>query len=831
MENEPVGDSFWLFPWRTNRVYDAIEGKHFLMPSEFVVRVTAGNSTLDIPAILVQSGADAPKKFRAGKKTDGSHLLLTGDRDFYATLSADTTQAQRSALTASKGRYVSVVFAGRTAVRRLLGDLKLAAEAAPSAPGTVTTNPIDLTEGIPGRAPLFLLSDGTFSTKANETQRELIAREALVNAARWISSRRTSTFERLFPASAFHPDLAARTERVTTTQARALLDQVRGALRVAAVGSAEAIRNADEAAQLRSAALTVLSHMVATVLRDESWRSIADLATAEIFSMIQAEQHAPSAKPQLRAHAVLLLQLRAPALSPEDRARAVSLVQTLVREKPPYESLRGAWNFAMCSAYDFHDGECAELVKKYGFKSVDAPKDAPKGPRNSSYQCFEAPFKNPSGNPITVYARKANPSDENTEMASTWFVGLLINRHAQLGSFDMRATAVAITQQGYKLMMNSQCAGLTTRFALSRMFPDADLYSSWDSTYFRNDSEGKLNESEGLDCFVAVLQGMARGETHNQLDRRIHDAQWYHPQQDTDRSFVQFVGPAHPTVIARYSDVNHDGHGDFYDGFFDFTVQNVSVEMTDALTPRDPGVKASQVGGAAARSLDWAAGSMNRVTQYSDLWAALPGRSELFYAYEAGGYFSHLEAPQDVATGPFREDLSRLPAVCRYVSDGKPKPSLRVEVMFHAWLAHAPEELKRLLVAAEAMNRAFDLRFLPSEGKMSTPQARRGAILLTLAGLLEFPADQNRLDAIWSTGLRMLNFPDVSRNLVRRCITEEDHNASNYYGSVRGIGQLVGIGTTRGDLGTADSLAWERIASADPTIGRAIPLIVPVSTR
>jgi hypothetical protein len=233
---------------------------------------------------------------------------------------------------------------------------------------------------------------------------------------------------------------------------------------------------------------------------------------------------------------------------------------------------------------------------------VERPAAAPTAPRGSAYRCFEAPFKTPDGKALRVLARQSTVTDENAEMASAWFVGVLINRHAQLGSFDMKATATSVAQQGYKVMMNSQCAGLTTRFALSRAFPDADLYSSWDSTYFRTGPGEKVNDSEGLDCFVAMLQGMARRESHAQLERRIRAAQWYHPQQEDDPEHAQFVGPANPLVVARYSDVNHDAKADLYDGFLDFQVRDVLVEMADSVTPRDPGVRASQVGGAAARS-------------------------------------------------------------------------------------------------------------------------------------------------------------------------------------------------------------------------------------
>ena len=44
-------------------------------------------------------------------------------------------------------------------------------------------------------------------------------------------------------------------------------------------------------------------------------------------------------------------------------------------------------------------------------------------------------------------------------------------------------------------------------------------------------------------------------------------------------------------------------------------------------------------------------------------------------------------------------------------------------------------------------------------------------LLLTLAGLLEFPADQNFLDGLWAMALKALRLPDISRSARARCIT------------------------------------------------------------
>lgn len=792
------------------------------MPSDLVIRFRSEGANVEIPAHLLNFGDQArPAAERhAQSRGKGIHLLLTGDRDYFVAVTGELAASVRQALAARAPRTVLVVFPARSPVRRRLAAAYGLAE--PPEPPRQTA-PLDLTDGRAGAAPLWLLPEGRFSSAAARAQG--VDEAALVTAARWITTRRTTTFERLFAPSAFHPEQAAREERLSPEQAAELLAQVREALAAAAVTGPLAAEDENRAAQVRSASATILSHVIATANRDPSFRSAADTAAAMMFALVESEAGA-RAKPMLRAHAIQLLQMRAPALSAKDTARARALVRSLVRAAPPYAELTGPWRFAMCSASEFHEGECDILVSTYGFTEIPVPEDTPKPPGWSGYRVFKAPFETPSGQPILVFARAALPHNENHEMGLAHFTGTLVNRHAQLGSYDMRAAASNVKQAGYKIMMNSQCAGLTTRFAISRLFPDADIYSSWDSTYFRNPSGNKVVASEGVDCFVALLEGMSNEESHAEIEKRVKKKEWHHAQSGVP-GFVQFIGPANPLVVVRYDDVNQDGKADYYDGFLDFYLQAIAEDVYASITPRDPGVQASQISGDAATGLGWASGSMNRVTQYSDLWASLPGDSEGLYVYQSGGFFSHREPPADVPTGGKTEDLGLLPAVCHY-SKSDTLAGLTCEVMFHSHLCHAAKELKRLLVAAEAMNRAFDLGYLPKEGLMSRPLGRRAALLLTLAGLLEYPADQNHIDGLWAMALKQLNLPDISRSVVRGCITDADHDASNYYGSRRGIRQLIGTGegTSTGDLGKADPAALERLKDPDPSIGRAKPLVI-----
>jgi hypothetical protein len=301
---------------------------------------------------------------------------------------------------------------------------------------------------------------------------------------------------------------------------------------------------------------------------------------------------------------------------------------------------------------------------------------------------------------------------------------------------------------------------------------------------------------------------MSQKESHAQLDTRIRATQWDHGKASFP-GFVQFVGPAHPLVLARFQDVNEDGHAELYDGFLDFDMRPIRERLDHALTPSDPQVSPSQIGGEAAAGLEWAAGSLDRASKYSEIWATLPDDSEQRYVFSAAGFYDQKQPPADVSGGG---DLGRLPSVCRYQGKGS---ALTGEVMFHAWLSHAPRELKRLLCAAEAIRRALDVGLMASD-KLQKPFAQRGAILLTMMGLLEFPADPNLVDAVWALALDALNLPDLSRSVVRGVISDRDQETlDDYYGSFHDLDELHAA------IAKADPLALKKLESDDPSIGRA----------
>jgi len=780
------------------------------------VKLRLRRGGLEFAGCVVAAAGHAQASFDQSCAGDGTHLLLGGDRPYHVVLDADPEDGDVKKIVAAIGSRVLVKFGKRRALRR-----KLMAVGGKGA--HIEAKAVDLLAPFYQATPLYLRPDGSLSRSPEaEAPVGLDALDPLVAAARWVSSRRTTTFTRLFVPSPFHPDELEREERLSVAQAERLHAQLQAIAGAVAADSDAAGEYPVDAAQLRSAVITVLSHIVATARDDSEFKTVAGQAAQTILGLINGEKGA-HARPELRAHAIHLMSMRAPHMPEAQREEVKTLLASLHRSAPPYDQIKGRpWHFAVCSAYDFHPGEYEVLRDKYDFSEVPAPVGTPSpSSYGRGYKVLKAPFKNPDGLPILVFMRATNPRQENWEMGQDFFTGLAISRHANLGASDMTAASVAVEQRGYKLMFNAQCAGLTTRFAIARMFPQADIYSSWDSTYFRTDSSHKIVSSEGMDCFHAILQGMAEGESFAAIDKRIIKAQWYHRQSQIE-GFVQFVGPANPRVAARYEDVNHDGKADYYDGFLDLKLVEIHERIHDGGVPHDPEVAASQISGEAARGLGWAAGSMNRVTQYSELWDELPGDSERFYAFRGAGFYSPTQPPSDVKTGDApAASLGYLPAVVRYLDDPEAPGGIIAEVLFNALLSHTPQELKRLLIAAESYWRAIDLGYLGAEAPLDSPLGRRAGLLILLAGLLEYPADQNRLGSLWDTALTMLNLPPISRSLVRRCNTDEDHNQGNYYGSRRGVRQLIGQGETTGELEKTDPRAFELLKSDDPAIGRA----------
>src|SRR4051812_41977043 len=92
------------------------------MPTELLLRLVSQGSRLEVPATLDGAAAAAAPAFHRARAGSGVHLLLDGDRPYAVTLAPPVAPAAATALRARMNQLVTVVFAGRSPVRRKLAE-------------------------------------------------------------------------------------------------------------------------------------------------------------------------------------------------------------------------------------------------------------------------------------------------------------------------------------------------------------------------------------------------------------------------------------------------------------------------------------------------------------------------------------------------------------------------------------------------------------------------------------------------------------------------------------------------------------------------------------
>ncbi len=563
------------------------------MPSDVIVRIRSPRGSVDLPGTVDAVGPAASSAFEERKSAPGIHLLAVAvsDSDYAISLSAPVPGDSLAALREGEGKAVLIVFPGHSPVRRRLRAVAVSNVEVVPDPGVASqAAPIDLNSGREGAAPLWLLPAGVFSASPTLGPDGPAARDALVTAARWISSRRTSTLPQLFPPSAFHPEEPVRKERLSARRGAALLDQARAALEIAAVGGEEARRDPTAAATLRSAATTILSHLIATSLDDRGFAPVAERAAEEILALIEEgggrrggpagaararDPPAPAARPGAHGGPAGASAGARPRAAPRGAA---------VRRAHGTVEPRDVRRLGVPRGRVRHPRVDPRL------QGDRPPPEAPPSPNGwSPYRAFEAPFKTPAGEPIRVFARAATPRDENLEMGMAFFIGVLINRHAQLGAFSTsRGRGAGETG---RVQADDELAVRGAHHALCRL-PDVPgrghlLFVGLDVFQDRI-GRGGHRVRGGRPASSPRCARMSKRASHAELDARLRKAQWPYPQAQI-AGFSQFVGPSHPLVVARFSDVNRDGRADYYDGFLDFQLADIAEDIEASMTPRDPG--------------------------------------------------------------------------------------------------------------------------------------------------------------------------------------------------------------------------------------------------
>ena len=145
--------------------------------------------------------------------------------------------------------------------------------------------------------------------------------------------------------------------------------------------------------------------------------------------------------------------------------------------------------------------------------------------------------------------------------------------------------------------------------------------------------------------------------------------------------------------------------------------------------------------------------------------------------------------------------------------------------MFHSHLSHAAPELKRLLLCSGShapRTGSGNAAAGKDRWQHSLPSAVPCFLLLQDC-LSSPPTRTSSTDCgAWRSSSQPAEHFTITRSrLHHRCRSQR---IELLCGSRRGLLQLLGDGTTDGALKKSDPLAYERLRSDDPSIGRAIPL-------
>jgi hypothetical protein len=634
----------------------------------------------------------------------------------------------------------------------------------------------------------------------------------------------TTSFECLFPASPFHPEERAARNRASAEARR----QARGPARPAQRGPrgrrprGRQHRRPTDAAQLRSAALTVLSHIVATVLKD-------GLLAPELprrrrpgrrphLRPDRRETGPGGARPSCGPTPSRCWRCAARPCAPRIRSRPRRSCAAFGAPPRPTPSspARGASPSTPPPSSRPASSSCCR--PSTGFTKVPPPSDAPASPNawGGGYRCSRPPSPAPQGQEILVFARRPRRATRTTRWATSTSPACS-SAATPTSAPSTCGPRWSRSAGGYKLMMNCQCAGLTTRFAISRMFPDADIYSSWDSTYF---STGANDESSPARASTASWRppGMAAGEDFGPSTPAAQGP--VAPQAEPHARVRAVHRPRHPLVVVATRTSTATARP---------TTTTASSTSASSRSPRrsatprpraSPGVAASQIGGAAARGLNWAAGSLNRVAQYSELWDSLPGQAENFYVF-----------PPPASTAPPTRPATSPPASRpRPAPRGRPRPRPRRRPLHpgrhaapqggaltpsaprscccHACWPTAPRSSSACSsrpTRTGGRRPRLPRRRRPARAHPRRPACRPPAPPRRSARVPRRPEPARRPVGAWPS--TCWPCPASRARLVRRCIDDVDHDGGfvdgNYYGAsdTAVTDSITGMPTTGGRLG------------------------------
>ncbi|GIW71980.1 MAG: hypothetical protein KatS3mg102_1522 [Planctomycetota bacterium] len=276
----------------------------------------------------------------------------------------------------------------------------------------------------------------------------------------------------------------------------------------------------------------------------------------------------------LRANVYLNLEPYKDALSPANRARLERLQELVLPSKPPYEEWFPTGNETFEVVHYAHD-ECwvhaTDPVTEYRRMGLQVTEEGV-NERGEQFWVLEGTVRGERGGEQKTRIRLIKSHQEFVrDMDDPNVHAIFYSGHSNLGGNVSEAVRRGPAENGKKLLHFGLCRGQQNIYEVVNKYPNAQLSTSHDPSYFAN----------MMPLVKGVLQGVADRGSYDEINRQTHMAY----------RFEDVTNYIRPNELRRYEYVDHDLDGqpelglDARDRFYDVLTRTPSRERTD-LVPR-----------------------------------------------------------------------------------------------------------------------------------------------------------------------------------------------------------------------------------------------------
>lgn len=414
---------------------------------------------------------------------------------------------------------------------------------------------------------------------------------------------------------------------------------------------------------------------------------------------------------------------------------------------PPYESFFKDGDRTLDISYAAGHGEgfyegMTENMKKKGFRVIE-----------------EGDFRQPrilskeiNGKTINVHLRHFD-NDSFKDINDPKMDIIAYGGHSNLGGNTRRSVANAPEGDGNgKLIFLGLCSGKDNLDRVRKTFPDAQLVTTFNSSYFTKGAKNGTQFTDGEDAKALnqIIEGVAHEKDWSAINKdiRAKAVGWNHGKE-----LGNYITPIDLRVANRFRDSDRDGVADIQDRHFNLDVMNVKPSLSDEFS-----AKAPQAGTLNGDLPHLAAAFANTVDLYNPTFRNFSHKGALV----ADGYFA----------GGADQPVVRFQTT---TVDGRKAYAMQVNDHY----SHMGEESLRAVTMFE-YNR--HLQATESDYPIKDRKVSDLAGLTAAAASLKYDAGR-RDSTVWAKMVEHYGLPEgVQYGPMRSLIMNEDHD---YTGSER----------------------------------------------